>query len=158
MKKYRLFVFAFLAIGLFIACFRFLSHSKTEAQLLKCIDGDTVHLEINGVDEKVRFLAIDTPEIMNPEKNEPFGEETAAYTCKALQNAGKITLEFEKNAQRDQYGRLLAWVFVDERLLQEELVEMGYAQVKYVYDDYRYVNVLKRAQERAKLNQAGIWK
>ena len=159
MKKNKL-ISILLMTGLIIyALFSFLPEEKEKVILLECIDGDTAHFEVNGKDEKVRFLAINTPEVdTDPEKSEPFGEAAASYTCKALKEADEITLEFDEKADRDHYGRLLAWVFVDGRLLQEELISKGYAEVKYIYDDYRYVEELRLAQKKAEAEKAGMWK
>lgn len=144
---------------LIFALLFFFHKNKQKVTLLKCVDGDTAHLEVNGVDESVRFLAIDTPEISsNPNKSEPFGESAASYTCNALKKADEITLEFEESAERDRYGRLLAWVFVDGSLLQKELISEGYGEVKYVYGDYRYVDELLEAQKQAKSKGLGMWK
>lgn len=127
--------------------------------LVRCIDGDTARFKINGVEETVRFLAIDTPEInSNPKKSEPFGNEAAHYTCSYLEKADEIKLEFEEGSERDKYERLLAWVFVDDTLLQKELISKGLAEVKYVYGDYKYVPELKIAQEIAKTKEVGMWK
>jgi micrococcal nuclease len=121
----------------------------------KCSDGDTAKFMINGEEKKVRFLAIDTPEI---DTNEPFSKEASEYTCNRLKNAKEIYLEYDSNSDReDKYGRVLAFVHVDGSLLQKELIERGYAKVAYIYGDYEYVSLLKEQEEIAKNNQLGIW-
>lgn len=124
----------------------------------KCTDGDTAHFWINGVDETVRFIGIDTPETVNPETSiEPYGKEASDYTC-SLIRTGKIELEYDENSQRrDKYGRVLAWVFVDKELLQLNLIKKGYAKLAYLHDDYKYLTQLKQAQETAKTKKLGIW-
>lgn len=132
--------------------------SKGNVQLAKCVDGDTARFYIDGKEEKVRFLAIDTPESVKVNTPiEPYGKEASDFTCSLLSEANDITLEFEED-KYDKYDRMLAWVFVDGKLLQEELLKEGYAQVKYVYDDYKYINRIKKAQVEAKRLHKGIWK
>ena len=131
----------------------------SEVQLEKCTDGDTAHFMIAGEDVTVRFLAIDTPETKHPAKGEePFGREASEYTCSALQKATVIELEYDEGSDREEkYGRQLAWVFIDGDLLQEHLVELGYAKVAYLYGDYKYTDQLLEAEKRAKASHLGIW-
>ena len=124
----------------------------SEVNMVSCVDGDTATFIIDGKEEKVRFLAIDALEV-----NEYYGKEASNYVCHALENASTITLEFEESSYRDKYNRVLAWAFVDGKLLQEELISRGLAQVKYLYDDYKYVDELFDLQEQAKTKKIGIW-
>ena len=135
----------------------FLTEGIGEVTLMNSVDGDTAHFIIDGKDTKVRFLAIDTPESVK-ENNivEPFGKEASEYTCKALSDANKITIEYDKDKE-DHYGRILAWVFVDGYLLQEELVRNGLADIKYMEDYFKYKDVLEKAQQEAIDNKVGIW-
>ncbi|MBP3840710.1 MAG: thermonuclease family protein [Bacilli bacterium] len=133
------------------------AQSKEKAKLVKCIDGDTAIFKIGKEEEKVRFLAINTPEYSR-NKKESYGKEASDYTCKKLEKAEKIELEYDPlSEKRDKYGRVLAWVFLDGKLLQEDLVRKGYAEVKYVYKDYLYVEKLERKQEKAIENKIGMW-
>ena len=56
-----------------------------------------------------------------------------------------------------KYDRVLAWVYVDGDLLQKELVSKGYAQVKYVYDEYLFSEELKELEVEAKEKKLGMW-
>lgn len=126
-------------------------------ELAKCTDGDTAHFIIDGKDTTVRFLAIDTPETKKPNTPvQPFGKEASKYTCDALQKADVIRLEYEAD-KTDKYGRYLAWVFVDDQLLQEKLVQKGYAKVTYIYGDYKYTDTLQKAERKAKTDKIGLW-
>ncbi|MCR0293482.1 thermonuclease family protein [[Clostridium] innocuum] len=126
-------------------------------KLTKCTDGDTAHFMIDGQDTTVRFLAIDTPETIKPNTPvQPYGKEASQYTCDALNSAKEIRLEYEKE-KNDKYGRNLAWVFVDDKLLQEQLIQKGYAKVAYLYGDYKYTGRLQEAEKKAKAERLGIW-
>lgn len=120
-----------------------------------CIDGDTAGLIVKGEQESVRFLAIDTPEYTK--EKEPYGKEASNFVCNALEQAEQITLEYEPTNDRDKYGRLLAWVFVDGALLQEKVISEGLAEVAYIYDDYKYTDRLYEAQDVAKKEKLNLW-
>lgn len=130
-----------------------------DVSLVKCVDGDTAEFVINGEEKKVRFLAIDTPESVHPTKNTEFmGKEASEHTCNLLTNANSIQIEYdEKGSNTDNYGRVLAWVFVDGENVQSELVRNGYAEVAYVYYKYSRVDELCALQKTAKEEELGIW-
>ncbi len=131
----------------------------TEVQFSKCIDGDTASFIINKEEKTVRFLAINTPEVGGGlEKEEPFGKEASTFTCEKLKKAKKIVLEFDSNSDKeDKYGRILAFVYVDDELLESLLIENGLAEIKYVYGDYSHLDELKKIESIAKDNKIGIW-
>lgn len=140
------------------------SFSNVEAEsdvvkLSKCVDGDTARFIIKDREYSTRFLAINTPELKHgSRKEEPYAKKASNYTCNKLRQAKKIVLEYDPNSDKeDKYGRKLAWIFVDGKLLQEELVEKGYAEVKYLYGDYKYTDSLKIAQLKAKSKKLNIW-
>ena len=135
------------------------ANEKKEVEFKSCIDGDTARFIMDKEEIKVRFLAIDTPETNHPKKGEePYGKEAKEYTCNRITNASKIELEFDDNSdKKDKYNRVLAWVWVDDTLLQDELVKNGYAEVAYLYGDYKYTNTLKDHQAVAEASKIGIW-
>ena len=133
-----------------------LANDRYEVTLNKCVDGDTAWFNLSNKVIKTRFLAIDTPE--STKEIEPYGKEASNYTCKRLKNADKIYIEYDNNSQKlDKYDRHLVWVFVDNSLLQKELVENGLAEVKYIYGDYLYLDKLKKAEDLAKSKSINIW-
>lgn len=123
--------------------------------LNKCVDGDTAWFNLKGEVIKVRFLAIDTPESTN--SVEPFGKEASNYTCNMLKEANMITLEYDANATKDKYERTLAWVFVDDNLLQDLIIQKGLGEVAYLYGDYKYTSKLQTSEIIAKSNHLGMW-
>lgn len=143
-----------------ILCFPVLVDAEQkEVRLSKCVDGDTAKFEIDGEVKRVRFLAIDTPESVHPKKKvEKYGKEASNYTCSKLTNAKKIILEYDDNSTKtDKYDRELAWVFVDDELLQKDLIKKGYAKVAYLYGKYKYTDILKEEEQRAKTKKLKIW-
>ena len=120
----------------------------------KCVDGDTAYFKIKKESVKVRFLAIDTPESTN--KIEPYGKDASDFTCNKLKTADLIELEYD-SAKTDKYGRTLAWIFVDDILLQDLIIKEGLARVAYLYDDYKYTSILQDSEKIAKEMKLNIW-
>lgn len=154
MKKYIC-----LIIGLFLLSPILVNAKTKEVTLVKCVDGDTARFNIDGEDKSTRFLAIDTPESVHPKKKpEKYGKEASEYTCNKLKNAKKIVIEYDDGSTKtDKYDRALAWIFVDDELLQKDLISKGYAKVDYLYGKYKYTDILKEEEQKAKAKKLRIW-
>lgn len=153
MKKISL-LFCLFFIGIFGV------NAKTiSVEFSECIDGDTAKFVYKDEIISARFLAIDTPETKHPSKGvEPYGKEASEYTCNSLKKAKVIELEYDDDSDKiDKYDRHLVWVFVDETLLQKELVSKGYASVAYLYGDYKYTDILEEVEQGAEDSKLGIW-
>lgn len=132
---------------------------KMEVTLVECVDGDTARFKLNKEEIKVRFIGIDTPESVKANTEvEPYGKEASKYTCNKLKKANEIEIEYEENSDKqDRYGRTLAYVFVDDKLLESLILKKGYASVKYTKNNYKYIDELKKAEEYAKEKKLGIY-
>lgn len=153
MKKYILtLLFLFLITNVYAS-------DKIEVKLKSCVDGDTAKLIIGKKTETVRFLAIDTEESVSKKKENTYmGKVASNYTCDKLTTAKKIEIEYDPaSTKKDKYNRVLAWVYTDGMLLQEDLVKNGYAKVTYLYGDYLYTEDLLVYEDFAKLKHTGIW-
>ena len=117
----------------------------TNIIVARVIDGDTLEL-ING--QKLRLKGINTPE-----KSMPFNQEATEFLKKLAENK---SLNIESHGT-DKYGRTLAYVFIDERNINKEILEEGLATLYYYEKDNHY-NELKQAEEFARINQKGLWK
>ena len=135
------------------------ANTKEKVKFSKCVDGDTAKFERNNKVFTLRFLAVNTPETKSPKKGvEFYGKESSKYTCDRLEKAKTIEIEYDKNSDKsDRYGRKLGWVFLDDKLLQKDLVENGYAKVEYVYGKYKYLDELKELEKKAKKEKIGLW-
>lgn len=145
-------------VGLVASLSFLLGHGNQleSVQLEKCGDGDTAHFKIEGTVEKVRFIAVDTPELTS---NDFYAKEAMQFTCSTLEKAKRIEIEIDPKAkERDKFGRMIAWIYVDGTLLQEQLVKYGYARVHYIYDDYMHLDSLRTLEKEAKRNNVGMWK
>lgn len=136
-----------------------LSNERIGVTYSESIDGDTAKFKLNEEIITVRFLGIDTPETVHPSLEEQlYGKEASNYTKEKLQNANKIELEYDSNSSKtDKYGRHLAWIWVDDSLLQEELIRKGLAQTYMLQDNYTYAWILQEKQEETKEEKVGIW-
>ncbi|WP_280516939.1 thermonuclease family protein [Lederbergia sp. NSJ-179] len=132
---------------------------RIPVEWVKVNDGDTIAVIYKGSRERVRFLLVDSPETSHPRLGEqPYGEEAKEFTRNLVENAQNLELEFDIGPNRDKYGRLLAYVYVDGKMIQEELLKKGLARVAYVYPpNTRYVDQFNAIQKEAQQKGAGIW-
>lgn len=149
----------FLSILMFFILITNIEAKTITVKFNDCVDGDTAKFTYKDEVITARFLAVDTPETKHPTKGEePYGKEASEFTCNALKEANEIKLEFDDNSdEKDKYDRYLVWVFVDDKLLQEDLISNGLAKVAYLYDDYKYTPQLQKLEKTAKKNKIGIW-
>lgn len=120
----------------------------------RIIDGDTI---LFAGDATVRLIGVDTPETVRPEHPvEPLGPEASAFTRDFLAG-GRARLAFDRE-RFDRYGRHLAYVWVGQRMLNEELLRAGLARWE---PGFNYAEPVKRrfrqAQQEAQAARAGIW-
>nr|2F0H_A Chain A, Staphylococcal nuclease [Staphylococcus aureus] len=132
---------------------------KEPATLIKAIDGDTVKLMYKGQPMTFRLLLVDTPETKHPKKGvEKYGPEASAFTKKMLENAKKIEVEFDKGQRTDKYGRGLAYIYADGKMVNEALVRQGLAKVAYVYKpNNTHEQHLRKSEAQAKKEKLNIW-
>lgn len=132
---------------------------KEPATLIKAIDGDTVKLMYKGKPMTFRLLLIDTPETKHPKKGvEKYGPEASAFTKKMVENAKKIEVEFDKGQKTDKYGRGLAYIYADGKMVNQALVRQGLAKVAYVYKpNNTHEQLLRKSEAQAKKEHLNIW-
>lgn len=129
-----------------------------EYKVVSVTDGDTFEINYNGTKTKVRLIGVDTPESVHPnsKKNNEYGEEASKYT-KSLLEGKTVKLEFDVSPQ-DKYGRLLAYVYLENgEMLNEKLLKEGYAQVATYPPNVKYVENFKAIQKEARENKVGFW-
>ena len=128
-------------------------------KFIKKIDGDTIIVNFNNKELKVRYLLIDTPETVKPGVEvQKYGPEASELNGKLLSNAKDVEIEFDAYEKEDKYHRALCYVYADGKNVQEELLLAGLAEIKYVKPpDTRYLNKFKKAQNKAKSNKRNLW-
>ena len=121
----------------------------TEAKVTRVIDGDTI---VIAGRYHVRYIGIDTPEV-----DEPYYEEAKQYNEELV--GGEIVRLEKDVSNKDKYGRLLRYIYVDDVFVNAELVRQGYAYVypKNLFPENRYYDLLKEAEAEAQREGRGIW-
>lgn len=129
------------------------------ATVVHPVDGDTIVVDIDGVEEPVRFIGIDTPESVAQDRPvECFGPEAKARTAELLPEGTVVRLERDVEA-RDRYDRLLAYVIRDQDgvLVNRLLVEEGYAEARAFPPNLAHQDELDRAEASARAAGRGLW-
>jgi micrococcal nuclease len=128
--------------------------------LVTVVDGDTLVVEVDGAREPVRLIGVDAPEAGGPyQQVECFGAE-AAGALTWLAGSGDLFIELDRE-ERDRYGRLLRWVWLDlgneVYLLNEALLRAGYAARFRDTPNQRYLVEMTAAEAFARRHALGLW-
>ncbi|MBS0265595.1 MAG: thermonuclease family protein [Planctomycetes bacterium] len=126
----------------------------TTLLVTRVIDGDTLLLEDQS---RVRLIGANAPEVKHPDAPaQPFADAATQFTRQHVEGV-PVRLEFDKE-RRDKYGRTLAYVYVEDWLLNEELIRAGFATAM---TKYPYSESMKRrfrdAQAIAQRERRGLW-
>lgn len=137
----------------------------TEAIVTHVTDGDTLHVTMNGKDEKVRILYIDTPEKyggaklekdakkagISADKEQELGKLSSGYASKFFQKGDKVNVTSDK---KDQYGRLLGAVSKNGVDYSTQIIKDGYS---CIYKKASYPKELDNVLLSAKESKKGLW-
>jgi micrococcal nuclease len=132
---------------------------RQTAQVVRVVDGDTLRVLLDGQEQTVRLIGIDTPESVHPRQPvECFGVEAAAR-ARELATDQRVQLAADPTQDRtDRYGRLLRYVYLpDGTLLNQALIAQGYA-FEYTYNvPYQHQAAFQQAEREAREAQRGLW-
>ena len=128
-----------------------------EGTVVRVVDGDTIHVRFTDRVEKIRYIGVNTPEIHHPSKGEEPGGREAAEVNRGLVGGRRVRLELDVQT-RDRYGRLLAYVWVGDTMVNAELVRRGYAQAMTVPPNVRYQDLFVKLQRQARDAHRGLWR
>lgn len=122
------------------------------------VDGDTIVVDMNGTNETVRFIGVDTPETHKP--NTPvqcFGPQAAAYTKKLI-GVSRVRLQADPlDTNRDRYGRLLRYIYMPNgTLVEDRLISNGYG-FAYTIFPFEKIEQFKKDQSEAQSAHQGLW-
>ena len=120
------------------------------------IDGDTFrYRKEDGSLQSVRLLGVDAPESNTARyrTTECFWKEAKNYLTNLIKNQ-YVTLEYDSSsASSDAYGRMLAYVYLDWKLVNETLIAEWYAK-EYTYKtEYSHQSDFKQAEENARKSE-----
>ncbi len=122
------------------------------------VDGDTIKITYEGVEETVRLIGIDTPETVHPSKpDECFGRE-AYNKMKSLVGGKSVFIMFDNTqGSQDKYGRMLLYIWTNDIFVNKKMIEEGYAH-EYTYSTpYLYQDEFKAAENQAREGKTGLW-
>lgn len=123
----------------------------------RVVDGDTIEINIRGKREKVRLLAIDTPETVDPRKPvQCFGKEASRKMKSMVEGKYVKLVDDRSQGNRDRYGRLLRYVYDGKIFINREMVSQGYA---FSYKEYptKYLNEFNELEKQARKKNLGLW-
>ena len=131
------------------------------ATVLSVTDGDTFRAEFRGRNEPVRLIGIDAPETRHPDiSKQCFGEKASARLASMLTGERVFLVRDGYQENRDPFGRLLRFVFLEDRSnVNEALVRGGFATYEEQYpvaEPFR--TELDEAERAAVDSRAGLWR
>ncbi len=160
MHKFATYLFIVLAAAGLAACTTALESANTganappageRARVVYVIDGDTIDVESQGQELRVRYIGVDTPE-----RDEPFYEEATEANRKMVD--GEEIILVQDVSETDRYGRLLRYIYLpDGTFVNAELISQGYGRVVTFPPDVAQTELLTDLQQEAHENQRGLW-
>jgi micrococcal nuclease len=133
------------------------SGQRLEGSVIRVVDGDTIHVKLGERVEKVRYIGVNTPELHHPTRGEEPGGRAAAAVNRRLVGGQRVRLEHDVQS-RDRHGRLLAYVWIGELMVNAELIRLGYAQVMTVPPNVRHQDLFLKLQREARDAGRGLWR
>lgn len=128
--------------------------------IVRVVDGDTVILRIDGRQERVRLIGMNTPESVDPRRPvECLGKEASAKATEILTAGMPVHTEPDPTQDvRDRNGRLLLYLWTpDGVLFNEQMIRLGFASEFTFAAPYRYQNQFRAAEREARAAKRGLW-
>lgn len=135
--------------------------------IARVVDGDTAVIRVNGEERRVRFLGVDTPETVHPNKPvQYYGKEASNFSKESL--TGKnVWLEYDASPT-DRYGRHLAYIWTSrpksitestmrDSMFNAKLLLGGYAKVMIIKPNGKYADLFRKFEAEAKSSKRGLW-
>jgi micrococcal nuclease len=127
--------------------------------VVRSVDGDTIRVDRDGEEIVVRLIGLDTPETVAPDRPvECYGPEASARTAQLVEGA-TVWLEYDEvSGPTDKYDRTLAFVWIDQQtMLNELLIREGFAEEVTYTDGYSHAEEFRDAEDAARNSGAGMW-
>lgn len=131
---------------------------KATAQVLRVVDGDTIIVrpDKGGAAVRVRYIGVDTPESVKPDTPvECFGKEAAAAN-RRLVDGRQVELVSDRE-RYDKFGRTLAFVYVDGKFVNAELIKNGFAETIEVPPNTSKAAEFAALERVAIRTRKGLW-
>ena len=138
--------------------------TDTGLGVIRVVDGDTLHVNLDGQDVTVRLIGIDTPEtVKSGSPVECFGPEASDFAKRSL-SGQTVTLEYDASQGRaDRFGRTLAYAWIElpdggSRLFNLDAVAGGYAEERqYGANRFAWQSEFRKAEVSAQEAGIGRW-
>ena len=127
-------------------------------RVVRVVDGDTIHVQVGGTRETVRYIGVDTPESVKPGTPvECFAKRASAFNHRLI-DGEQVRLVRDAEA-RDRYGRLLAYVYRvrDKRFVNAALVRRGYAVPLTIPPNVAHAGQFRKLASAARRAGRGLW-
>lgn len=131
----------------------------TTARVVRAVDGDTIVVDVDGRQERVRYIGVDTPESVKPgARVQCFGNYASRFNHMLVD--GRHVRLVTDAEERDRYGRLLAYVYRadDGMFVNAELVRDGYARPLTIKPNGRFADDFQALAAEARHARRGLWK
>ncbi|HSV31104.1 MAG TPA: thermonuclease family protein [Atribacteraceae bacterium] len=119
----------------------------------RVVDGDGIVL---AGGERIRYIGIDTPELNHPSRGTEFFAQEAYKANRRMVEGKRVELKFDVE-ERDRYGRLLAYVYIDGLMINEWLVANGYAQAASFPPNVKHAQRFQELEQKARELEIGLW-
>lgn len=134
--------------------------TRETARVIRVVDGDTIEVSLGNEEETVRLIGIDSPEVLDERKPvQCFGKE-ASDKAKEILTGKTIILESDPTQEnRDEYGRLLRYLFLKNGVnFNKLMMDEGYAR-EYTFKGsfYKYQSEFVQDEKRARKENNGLW-
>ena len=123
--------------------------TKIEVELVKCDSISNIWVNVSNEAKRIHLLALEVD-------SGPLDNKINEYVCTTLESATKIEIEYDIETT-DKYNRELVYLYYDDNLLQEKLLNIGYGQVNNVQDNYKFLQEFCDIQKQAITKSLGIW-
>jgi micrococcal nuclease len=130
--------------------------ARNAARVERVVDGDTIVVRVDGRSERVRYIGVDTPESVKPGVPVQCFAKSAAKENAKLVLGRDVRLEYDAEA-RDRYGRLLAYVWRGDLLVNAELVRLGYGKPLEIAPNLAHAAELRQLAAAARRGHRGLW-
>jgi len=126
-------------------------------RVVRAVDGDTLEVAIDGgPTETVRLIGVDTPETVKPDTPvQCFGPQASHFEHRRVE--GRRVRLLTGVEPRDYYGRLLAYVWIERRFLEAELLGRGLARVLTFHPNDRFAHRFELIAQKAAKAGKGLW-
>jgi micrococcal nuclease len=128
----------------------------TTVQVTRVVDGDTIEVDYEGRTEDVRYIGVDTPESVKPDTPVQCYALAASHYNERLVDGRRVRLVFDAEP-RDDYDRLLAYVYLGGTFVNAELVRRGYATTLTIAPNTRFAGLFDRLEQAAANAGRGLW-